>query len=58
MRNGPIALLLFARVGLVLGLVGWRVSADVRQREREGTDPGSLNWRSRYFRGYPGLVLP
>jgi hypothetical protein len=39
--------------GVVFGLLGWRVASDVRRREREGTDPESLNWRSRYFRGYP-----
>jgi hypothetical protein len=39
--------------GLVFALFFWRVGADVRRRERQGTDPESLNWRSRYFRSYP-----
>ena len=38
---------------LVLVLFGWKVAGDVRRRQREGTDPESLNWRSRYFRDYP-----
>jgi hypothetical protein len=42
-----------AFAGGALGLFGWRVSADLKQREREGADPESLNWRARYFRGYP-----
>jgi len=45
--------LAFGVGGVVFGLFGWRVAGDVRRREREGTDPESLNWRSRYYRGYP-----
>ena len=54
-----IALIVVAAVVIValgaglLGLFGWSVSRDVREREREGTDPEDLNWRARYNRGYP-----
>jgi hypothetical protein len=55
---GAIAILLrvvagLGAAGLVILLIAWRVAGDVRRRERGGTDPESLHWRSRYSVGYP-----
>jgi hypothetical protein len=40
-------------VAAVLGvIVAWQVRGDVDRRLREGEDPESLSWRSRWFRGH------
>jgi hypothetical protein len=47
-----VFVLAIVALGLVPRLLGGGVSGDLRRRRRGGEASDSVNWRSRYFRGY------